>query len=59
MSGEDVARLQQALERGGFPVGVHGVDGWYGPDTRAAVIRYQEAAGLPVTGTFNMSEPLP
>ena len=50
MNGSDVRALQAALERRGFSVGPYGVDGWYGPDTRAAVIRFQRASGLPVTG---------
>jgi hypothetical protein len=59
MQGEDVAKLQQALENAGYSVGPHGIDGWYGPDTRAAVIRYQRAQGVEVTGVFDMADPLP
>jgi hypothetical protein len=50
MNGADVVLLQRALAGRGFSLGPHGIDGWYGPDTRAAVIRFQRAAGLPVTG---------
>jgi hypothetical protein len=50
MNGADVARLQRALEGRGFGVGPHGIDGWYGPDTRAAVIRFEREADLPVDG---------
>ena len=53
MNGPDVVRLQRALEGRGFSVGPHGLDGWYGPDTRAAVIRFQRAAGLAVTGVVD------
>lgn len=53
MHGNDVANLQAALLRHGFSLGPHGLDGWYGPDTRAAVIRFQRAAGLPVTGVVD------
>lgn len=55
MNGPDVAQLQRALEGRGFSVGSHGIDGWYGPDTRAAVIRFQRAAELPVTGVVDES----
>ncbi|MFP4375749.1 MAG: peptidoglycan-binding domain-containing protein [Spirochaetales bacterium] len=59
IQGEDVARLQRALEGAGYSVGPHGADGWYGPDTRAAVIRYQREIGVVPTGIFDMAEPLP
>ena len=55
MNGPDIVMLQRALEGRGFSVGPHGLDGWYGPDTRAAVIRFQRAAGLPVTGVVGDS----
>jgi len=50
MNGPDVVLLQRALAGRGFSLGPHGIDGWYGPDTRAAVIRFQREAELPVTG---------
>jgi peptidoglycan hydrolase-like protein with peptidoglycan-binding domain len=50
MNGPDVVGLQRALERRGFSVGRYGIDGWYGPDTRAAVVAFQRREGLPVTG---------
>jgi hypothetical protein len=53
MNGEDVVLLQRALAGRGFSLGPHGVDGWYGPDTRAAVIRFQREAGLPVSGVVD------
>ena len=53
MNGPDVTSLQMALLRRGFQVGPRGVDGWYGPDTRAAVVRFQRASGLPVTGVVD------
>jgi len=59
MQGDDVAALQRALEKAGYSVGPYGIDGWYGPDTRAAVIRYQRAQGLQPTGVFDMDNPLP
>lgn len=50
MEGPDVVRVQRALVNLGFDVGRFGIDGWYGPDTRAAVIRFQRAMDMPVTG---------
>ena len=56
MNGSDVRELQTSLERRGYSVGPNGIDGWYGPDTRAAVIRFQRASGLPVTGVVGDSD---
>ncbi|TVQ20816.1 MAG: peptidoglycan-binding protein, partial [Spirochaetaceae bacterium] len=53
MYGDDVRSVQRALVRAGFPVGPHGIDGWYGPDTRAAVIRFQRSRSMPVTGVVD------
>ncbi|MFW5689725.1 MAG: peptidoglycan-binding domain-containing protein [Spirochaetota bacterium] len=53
MNGPDIVLLQRALEGRGYSVGIHGLDGWYGPDTRAAVIRFQRDAELPVTGVVD------
>lgn len=52
-NGPDVSRLQRALEQAGYAVGASGIDGWYGPDTRAAVIRLQRDRGLAVTGVVS------
>lgn len=46
--GSDVMALQQALTRAGFDTG--GIDGDFGPQTRAAVERFQRANGLGVDG---------
>ncbi|MCM0677478.1 D-Ala-D-Ala carboxypeptidase family metallohydrolase [Micromonospora phytophila] len=58
MSGEDVRQLQ--IRVSGYPGygAVLGTDGAYGPATRSAVIRFQQAYGLPADGiagpqTFN------
>ena len=48
--GEDVKKMQQALESAGYSVGSAGIDGIYGPDTAAAVRRYQQAKKLQVDG---------
>jgi hypothetical protein len=47
-SGWDVASLQYLLARCGLPVGA--VDGFFGPRTRATVVRYQRRARLSVDG---------
>lgn len=46
-SGPQVLELQRALSERGFPVGV---DGRFGPNTEAAVRRFQAAQGLSVDG---------
>lgn len=53
MNGEDVRSVQRELERRGYSVGEYGIDGWYGPDTRAAVVRFQRDADLVVTGVVD------
>ncbi len=46
--GSDVTRLQQTLKSAGFNPG--GVDGVFGPKTRAAVLAFQRARGITVDG---------
>lgn len=46
-----VAQLQEALRGHGFDPGA--VDNVWGPRTRAALIAFQRARGLPQTGTIN------
>jgi len=55
MNGDDIAALQRELERREYNVGPFGVDGWYGPDTRAAVVAFQRSAGLLVSGVVDDS----
>ena len=45
-------RVQEALMRQGYYKG--GVDGVSGPQTRAAIIEYQKAQGLPQTGRMDI-----
>lgn len=47
-----VARYQHALARAGFYRG--GVDGLDGPQTRAAVLAFEKAAGLPTDGRWEI-----
>jgi len=46
-----VRSAQQALDDRGYDVGT--VDGIYGPSTRDAVVRFQQAQGLSQTGTLD------
>jgi cell wall-associated NlpC family hydrolase len=48
--GADVRQLQTILINKGFPCGRWGADGDFGPDTRAAVLRYQTRMGLEADG---------
>ncbi|MEZ5864460.1 MAG: peptidoglycan-binding domain-containing protein [Geminicoccaceae bacterium] len=52
MSREDVRRAQELLAEQGYDPGP--IDGLYGPRTRAAVERFEQARGLPVTGTVSI-----
>jgi hypothetical protein len=45
-----VEAIQQALVDAGYDVGPTGVDGKFGSNTRAAVIKYQRANGIKQTG---------
>lgn len=46
--GADVQKLQEALKKHGFSAG--SIDGSFGPNTRAAVVRFQRAKGLEADG---------
>lgn len=46
--GEDVANLQMKLRDAGFDPGM--VDAQFGPRTKAAVMKFQEAAGIEIDG---------
>lgn len=48
--GDDVIKLQQSLVNAGYNVGSSGVDGSYGPQTEAAVRKYQTDNNLKIDG---------
>ena len=49
--GEDVREMQTALMKLGFSLPVYGADGEFGDETEKAVIAFQKAVGVTVTGT--------
>ena len=49
-SGEAVRWMQCRLAVHGFPCGISGVDGRFGPDTRAALLGFQHRNGLETDG---------
>ena len=52
-TGEDVEKVQKALEAMGYDLGKWGVDGKFGAATEAAVKAFQAAQGLEVTGIID------
>lgn len=53
--GEEVKKLQEALEANGFSVGKHGIDGILGKDTEAALKAFQESIGETSDGLYKES----
>lgn len=51
--GKEVETLQKRLESLGYSVGKAGADGIFGSDTQAALKKYQEEAGLAITGVYD------
>lgn len=49
-SGEDVEFVQGVLDDLGYDLGIHGIDGKFGPDTKNAVEKYQEDNNLKIDG---------
>jgi len=49
-SGDRVVELQHHLLKNGYSLGIGGIDGVYGPSTRAAVRQYQRNNGLVADG---------
>jgi peptidoglycan hydrolase-like protein with peptidoglycan-binding domain len=54
MTEADRRRVQQALARMGYYVGA--TDGAFGPNTRAAIRRYQFELGTELTGTLTPAQ---
>ena len=52
-TGDDVKKIQEALNELGFDVGEHGIDGIIGSDTDAAIKAFQAAQGLDQTGIID------
>ena len=53
--GDEVKKLQEALEAKGFSVGKHGIDGIFGKDTEAALKAFQESIGETADGLYKES----
>ena len=53
-TGAEVKKLQQDLIDAGYDVGRTGADGFFGSNTMAAVKKYQQDNGLPVTGVADV-----
>lgn len=53
--GDEVKKLQEALEANGFSVGKHGIDGILGKDTEAALKAFQESIGETADGLYKES----
>jgi hypothetical protein len=51
LSTENIKTIQRLLKQAGFYAGL--VDGSLGPNTRAAIIKYQQFKGIPKTGSLN------
>ncbi len=51
--GQGVERMQRALLAAGCPLPRFGADGDFGAETRAALVRFQQQAGLEATGTLD------
>jgi len=49
--GKDVEFVQSVLDDLGYDLGIHGIDGKFGPDTKNAVKKYQKDNNLKVDGT--------
>ena len=52
--GEPVRAMQILLIGYGYSCGTYGVDGEFGSTTERALLEYQAAAGLPLTGKTNL-----
>src|SRR4029079_16165327 len=53
--GSQVTNLQNILIKLGYSVGLNGADGDFGPNTQAAVIKFQQDKGLTPNGVVDSS----
>ena len=53
MRGDEVREMQEWLQQAGYDLGKAGVDGIFGPDTEAALKKFQEETGQVVTGIYS------
>jgi len=53
LTGDSVKHMQEWLEQAGYSVGHAGIDGIFGPDTEAALKKFQEDTGLTVNGIYD------
>lgn len=52
ITGNDVKDMQTRLKELGYDLGKYGIDGDFGSDTQAAVMKFQEDNGLEATGVY-------
>lgn len=52
MANDDVKRMQEWLMQAGYALDNYGADGVYGPETQAALKKFQEDSGLVADGIF-------
>ena len=53
ITGADVKEMQTRLKELGYDLGKYGIDGDFGSDTQAAVMKFQEDNGLEATGVYD------
>ncbi|HEQ72212.1 MAG TPA: peptidoglycan-binding protein [Spirochaetia bacterium] len=56
LHGPEVERLQRMLLYYGYDIGPDGVDGWFGTDTKKALIAYQKHMGLKQSGAIAVQD---
>ena len=53
ITGGDVKEMQTRLQELGYDLGKYGIDGDFGSDTQAAVMKYQQDNGIEATGVYD------
>jgi hypothetical protein len=59
MNGADVVALQERLLELGYPLPEYGTDGWFGPETDAAVRDFSAVVAWPSMATSPHAHPAP